>query len=333
MIDKIQGPVLLAGDIGGTKTNLALFRRGRDRPEQVNFESFPSSEYSALEDILEAFVKKIKVDVNSACFGIAGPVTNGRAVTTNLPWVVDEDAIIHRFKWEKVKVINDLTATALAIPSLRDTELEVLNEAVPLENEPIGLLAPGTGLGVSLVIQPQGEFIPIASEGGHADFAPQNRRQFRLMEYFAGKYGHVSLERIVSGPGILAIYNWLRSESPEKESQWMKEALEDEESPELVTRAAIEKEDPLCLDVLDLFASIFGACAGNLALTGFTRGGVYLGGGVTPKILPILKRGSFLEGYVSKGRFREALMKIPVYVILNDQAALLGAARVAEEGL
>ncbi len=329
----IKGTALLAGDIGGTKTNLALFRRAKDRPEQVRFQSFPSSEYSSLEEILEKFSAELDVEVDSACFGVAGPVTNGTAVVTNLPWVVSEDTIIQRFQWKEVKVINDLTATALAIPVLRDDELEVLNEAEPLENEPIGLLAPGTGLGISLIIRPDGKFIPIPSEGGHVDFAAQDRRQFRLMEYFSGKYGHVSLERIVSGPGILDMYKWLKSESPEKESERVRERLEVEESPKIITEGALESEDPLCLEVLDLFASIFGACAGNLALTGFTRGGVYLGGGVTPKILPILKKGLFLEGYSAKGRFKEALEKIPVYVILNDQAALLGAAHWADENI
>jgi glucokinase len=324
-----NGGMILAGDIGGTKTNLALYEKGTSRPEEVLLESFPSENSACLEDILEEFMKERKTDISAACFGIAGPVTKGRVKTTNLPWEISEEAISERFKWEKVSLINDLTATALAIPLLRSDELEEINPGTPMEEEPIGLLAPGTGLGISLVVRKGGQFTPLASEGGHADFAPLNRRQYNLFEFFSQMYGHVSIERIVSGPGIFDIYRWLRSEDPAREAHRVSEALKEEDPPKVITDAAINHGDPLSVEALEMFVSIFGACAGNLALTGFTRGGVFLGGGITPKVLPAIKNGPFVESYCAKGRFEEALKAIPVWAVLNDHAALLGAANYA----
>lgn len=324
---------LLAGDIGGTKTNLALYTPDAYRPEQTELVSFTSADHDSLEDIIDRFLRDRKVMVTAACFGIAGPVTGGKVKTTNLQWEISEDAIAKRFQFSRVSLINDLAATALSIPTLREDEIEIINRATPMDEAPIGLLAPGTGLGISLVFRKGGIFSPIDSEGGHVDFAPINAEQFDLLEFFSKIYGHVSIERIVSGPGIFDIYRWLRSNDPQREAPRVAERLAKEDPPKVITDSALSENDPLSLEAVNMFISIFGQCAGNLALTGFTRGGIYLGGGISPKALPMLKSAQFLESYWDKGRFKPVLQSIPVWVILNDQAALIGAANYAMKSL
>ncbi len=331
MPDSRDKTVVLAGDIGGTKTHLGLFYQGKRRPLLKVMETYASQEAPNLEYIIEGFLKRHEVAIFVACFGIAGPVINGRCKTTNLPWDVSEAQVKRRFKWKDVRLINDLTAMAHAIPFLNSRESLSLNKAKARKGGNLALLAPGTGLGESLLIFQKGRYIPIPSEGGHADFSPNNDQEVRLWQYLHARYGHVSIERVLSGPGLFNIYSWLKDSGQYKEPEWLAGDIREMDPSMIITQAAMNKDQPLCVATLDMFVSILGAVAGNLALTGMTTGGVYLGGGIPLKILPKLGEGIFLKSFTNKGRFKGLLEKIPVRVILNDRAAQLGAASCAFE--
>jgi len=329
-MDTSNQRIALAGDIGGTKTNLGLFVAGEDRPEMLLMESYPSNSAAGLSELVSRFLEAHPRSISSACFGIAGPVIDGVCKATNLPWETSEAEIKQKFDWEKVRLINDLTATAHAVPLLQEHELHTLN-AMRAEPGNIGVIAPGTGLGISLLMLVGGKREPSASEGGHADFAPKNEDEVDLWRYLRYIHGHVSVERLVSGPGIFAIYSWLKQRDRYSEPAWFVEKMKLNDPPAVISEAAlVEKLEP-CIKTLELFVSILGAVAGNLALTGMTGGGIYIGGGIVPRILPIVKKTDFMKAFTDKGRFRELLSKIPVHVILNDHAALLGAAWSALE--
>jgi glucokinase len=324
-------PLVLAGDIGGTKTNLGLFRMGKKRPVPKVIETHPSRESPNLALIVEKFLGRHQVSVATACFGVAGPVKNGRCKTTNLAWDVSEKKLKNRFGWDNVRLINDLTATAYAVPLLTGRELFSLNQGKRSRGESMGLIAPGTGLGMALLAWKDGNYVPVPSEGGHSDFAPQNEVEIALWNYLHVRLGHVSVERVLSGPGLFIIYCWLKFTGQGSEPAWLAEKMNEDDPSKVITEAALVEKEPLCVKTLDLFVSILGAAAGNLALTGLTRGGMYLGGGIAPKILPKLQGGLFMKTFVDKGRFEGLLHEIPVRVILNDKAALLGAAYRALE--
>ena len=326
MNDLDDRTLVLAGDIGGTKTNLGLFVRGKRRPLPKVIESYSSSKAANLENIIKRFLERHHVSIANACFGIAGPVVNGRCKTTNLPWIVSEARIKKRFKWEHVRLINDLMATAHAIPLLHRNEVLALNRIKTRKGQNIGLIAPGTGLGESLLVFQNGQYIPISSEGGHADFSPNSEAEIKLWRYVHKRFGHVSIERVLSGPGLLNIYSWMKDSGQYKEPVWLVRKIKEMEPARVITEAAMNEKNPLCIAALNMFVSVLGAVSGNLALTGMTTGGVYLGGGIPPKVLPVLKKGIFMKAFTDKGRFRNYLEKIPVKVILNDKAALLGAA-------
>jgi glucokinase len=322
-------PLVLAGDIGGTKTKLGLFRRGKRRPLLKALETYPSREAPHLEDLVERFLDKHRASVTSGCFGIAGPVTKGRVKTTNLPWDVSELRMKDRFKWSNVTLINDLTATAQAIPLLSGQEVLALNKARARKGLNLALVAPGTGLGEALLIFRDGEYSPISSEGGHADFAPNSDVEMELWRHLHNRYGHVSIERVLSGPGLVNIYAWLKESGQYREPEWLARKMREMDPAAAISRTALVEKHLLCVESLNMFVSILGSVAGNLALTAMTTGGVYLGGGIPPKILPKLEEPIFMKAFTNKGRFKEFLERIPVRVILNDEAALLGAARCA----
>ena len=319
----------LAGDIGGTKTNMGLFSMGGDRPILNVFESYSSRQEVNLEEIIQKFISKHTDSVSSACFGIAGPVYHGRCKMTNLSWDVSEERIKNRFKWTHVSLINDLEATAYAIPILNSKDVLSLNGARLRKGKNIALIAPGTGLGEALLIFHKGNYFPVPSEGGHADFAPGSEFEAELWQCLRKRFGHVSVERVLSGSGLLNIYSWLKCYEKHMEPSWLTREIKKNDPAMVISKAALSGKDWLCLKALNVFVSILGAVSGNLALTGMTTGGVYLGGGIPPKILPVLEKGRFMESFISKGRFRAVLEKIPVRVILNDKAALLGAAQQA----
>ncbi len=328
-----NGDLVLAGDIGGTKTNLGLFQMGKMRPTSKVIESYSSRDAPNLEQIVSRFLDKHKVAITSTCLGVAGPVQGGRSKTTNLPWTISEHSIRRNFRWDLVRLINDLTATAYAIPLLTNRELHALNKARARKGQNLALIAPGTGLGMALLIWVENRYIPVASEGGHADFGPNDLMEAELWEYLYERLGHVSMERVLSGSGLFNIYSWLRDSGRYQEPAWLARTIKEMDPARAISEAAMDRKEPVCEEALDIFVSIFGAVAGNLALTGMTTGGVYLGGGISPKILPKLKEETFMEAFTRKGRFKDLLEKIPVRVILNDKAALLGAAYGAFEML
>ncbi len=328
-MSKPENPIILAGDIGGTHTRLGLFTAGGRRPHSRTEKTFPSRESSGLEEIIERFLANHRDDIMGACFGIAGPVENNRTKATNLPWEVVGSKIRERFGFEHVRLINDVAATIRAVPLMTSKELFVLNKGRNIKEGAVGLVAPGTGLGEALMVWVDGRVVAMPTEGGHADFAPTNEREIDLWRHLKKRFGHVSIERVVSGPGLFHMYLWLKERSGYEEPEWLSSALEESDPPEVISNAGLEGKDPLCSDVLALFVSILGRVCGNLALTGLTLGGLYLGGGIPPRILPALKQSAFMKAFTDKGRFRDLLSKIPVRVILNDKAALLGAADCA----
>jgi glucokinase len=329
---KAKNPVkarVLAGDIGGTKTTLGVFVAGKQRPVAAGVERFASGESPDLETIVERFLEKHPAVIRHACFGVAGPVVRGKSKTTNLPWEISEGALKKRFKWAHVRLLNDLTATAEAVPLLTTRERVALNEVRASKNQNLALVAPGTGLGQALLVFHNRHYVPVSSEGGHVDFAPANEAEIRLWRYLRDRFGHVSVERVLSGPGLVHIYAWLRDQEGYREPGRLQERMGEEDPAKVITETALNEGVPLCREALQVFVSVLGRTAGNLALTGTATGGVYLGGGIPPKILPALQGERFKKAFVDKGRFEGYLKRIPLRVILNDRAALLGAAKVA----
>lgn len=319
-------PSILAGDIGGTKTNLGLFTVGKDGPVLQTLQTFSSQDFSNLEELIAQFLNNKKCTVNKSCFGVAGPVMNGKTKTTNLPWTLSEQAIQDRFQFDTVILINDLVATALSIPVLPEKDLVSLNEVATVAGQNRALIAPGTGLGVSLIPYIENRYVPLDSEGGHVDFAPGSEEQIQLLLYLKKKYAHVSYERLLSGSGLVNIYGWLKEKNFSIEPEWLSEQFKTGDPAQIISENGMNRKDKQCEKALDLFVSILGSVAGNLALTGMATGGVYIGGGIAPKILDRLRDGKFLQAFVGKSRYRGLLEQVPVKVIINDKAALLGAA-------
>ncbi len=327
--------MILAGDIGGTKTNVAFFEtKGESVGEVKSQQSFPSGKYDSLNAILKEFVSAHAVEnLTHACFGIAGPVIDGRSETPNLAWVVESKSLAAQLGIERVKLINDLEATAAGIEALTPDKLHTLNEG---DSSVVGnraLIAAGTGLGMAgIILRDNGRYQPLASEGGHSDFAPRNETEIDLYKYLAEKFGgHVSYERALSGPGLFNVYSFLRDKKIAEEPEWLRAEIDAPggNKTAAVSSAALANKSELAVKALDMFASIYGAMAGNLALMMVATGGLYLGGGIAPKIIDKLKDGTFMRAFKDKGRFNSFNAKVPVHVILDDKTALYGAARSA----
>ncbi len=324
--------MIIAGDIGGTKTNVALFASegaGVGRP--VVQQSFPSGRYDSLEDILREFVAAQKPDrITHACFGVAGPVVRGRAEGTNLAWTMSEETIADSLGLPRVLLINDLEATAHGIGELSPEQLYTLNEGEGERQGHRGLIAAGTGLGMAAIYFDGARYHPMPSEGGHIDFAPRDRREFEMLEYLREKIGgRVSYERVLSGMGLFNIYSFLRDRGHFEEPAWLAEEIRAGDDAAAISRAALAGRSPLAETALQIFVEIYGAMAGNLALLLKSVGGLYVGGGIAPKIMAKLKDGTFMRHYVDKGRMSGLVQSIPVRVILDDKTALYGAARHA----
>ena len=321
--------MLLAGDIGGTKTNLAVFAPDIGSAAPLAEASFPSGQYASLEAVVGDFLKQVHVPIEHACFGVAGPVSEGQATITNLPWMLDERSLAETFHWSSVRLLNDLEATAYAIPNLQPHDLATLNTGTPVAHGALAVIAPGTGLGEAFLVWDGARYQAYPSEGGHADFAPTSPFELDLLRYLLGQFGHVSYERVCSGRGLPNIYAYLRDTAFAAESPWVVEQLAAaSDLAPVIVGAALHAEHPcgLCVATLDAFVGILGAQAGNLALTLLATGGVYLGGGIPPRILPVLESGRFMQAFLHKGRFGALLAQVPVHVIRNPKAALLGAA-------
>lgn len=320
--------MLLAGDIGGTKTNLAIIDPAGGVGKTVAEATFPSGRYPSLESIVQQFLNQTGIEVHRASFGVAGPVVGGRATITNLPWVMDEHNLQRAFDLEAVYLLNDLVSIAYAVPHLEGRDLHVLNEGRPEPGGAIAVLAPGTGLGEAFLTWEGTRFSAHPSEGGHADFAPTNKLQIKLLRYLHDRFDHVSYERICSGMGLPNIYRFFKDTGAYEEPDWLAErlALASDPTPVIVTAAFDEERPcPLCQATLEMFVAILGAEAGNLALKVLSTGGVYLAGGIPPRILPALEKESFMDAFLRKGRLSHLLAPMPVRVVLNSRAALLGA--------
>lgn len=324
---------ILAGDIGGTKTRLGLYTDTRPHPDLWAEKTYASGKASDLKDILADFLDQHNQTIHKACLGIAGPVDGGRARVTNLPWEIAETELRTRFKIKNVRLLNDLSAVAHAIPRLENTDWIYLNRGKRRLHDPVGIIAPGTGLGIALLVRQKGDHIVLPSEGGHTDFAPTTKEQCSLWQYLNRQFGHVSIERLISGSGIFHIYSWLRDSRGEVEPDWLAEKLPVGDPAKVITDAALARNDPICTETLEIFVTVLGAAAGNLALLGLTRGGIYIGGGIAPHILDLLQNGLFMSNFIAKGRFSKLLENIPVRVILNTKLPMFGAAVYASEYL
>ena len=318
--------VLLAGDIGGTNTRLALYSWDGDARRPIIERDFRSIDYAGLEEVVCAFLRAEGLSATAACFDVAGPVLDGRARLTNLPWVIEEGRLARELGIRQVALLNDLKAIAYAVPRLDDGELHTINPGRPTARGAIAIVAPGTGLGEAFLIWGGTRYIACASEGGHADFAPSDPVENEIWGYLQRRYGHVSCERVCSGSGIPNIYDSLRdlghgTESPTFAAQL---AVEHDRTP-LIMHAGIEGIDPLCMKTLEIFTTALGAEAGNLAVRVLATGGVYLAGGIPPRIVPQLSDGRFMQAFVTKGRLSDLLRDVPVKVVVTN-AALLGAA-------
>ncbi|HEY2933050.1 MAG TPA: glucokinase [Acidobacteriota bacterium] len=320
--------MILAGDIGGTKVNLGFFDQHGAELKLLAATTFSAHRYSCLEDVVRDFVSQPRRPVTHACFAVAGPVREGRSHTTNLPWEIDSGSLKEVLQLPKVDLINDLEATAYGIALLGPESLLCLNPGKQVPGNRV-VIAAGTGLGEGTLYWNGNEHVPSPSEGGHTEFGPRNDLEIELLHYLLKKFDHVSYERVVSGPGLRTIYEFLRDTGQGKEPSWLAEEMEDGDVTASVSRAALEGKSQLAVDALDLFASIYGAEAGNLALKCLALGGVYVGGGIAPKIQKKLIDGSFMNAFADKGRFRELMQTIPVQVILDEKTALKGAARRA----
>lgn len=321
--------MFLAGDIGGTKTNLACFGVEGKHLSSVAAGSFSSREHASLDEIVRQFMSVHHLRVKHACFGIAGPVRHGRCEAMNLAWVVDARQLAGELGIATVTLINDLEANAYGIAALEPKDFVVLNEGAPDGQGNAAVIAAGTGLGEAGLYWDGKQHRAFACEGGHADFAPRNALEIDLLRYLLTQFGHVSYERVLSGPGLYNIYKFLRDTGRGEEPVWLSEEMRQHDPSAAISRAALEGSCVLCVQALHLFVALYGAKAGNLALTIMAAGGVFVGGGIAPKIIEKLTDGTFMAAFTAKGRMKPVLEAMPVRVILNDKTALLGAARCA----
>jgi len=321
--------MILAGDIGGTHSRLAFFDVSNGAFRLVSASVFPSRDYRGLDEIVSQFLKASRLHPDAACFGVAGPVRNGRVEASNLPWIVESKRLASEFNLDRTVLINDLEASAWGIATLEAKDLVPLSPGKAKAGENQAVIAAGTGLGEAGMYWDGSDYRILACEGGHADFAPRSELEMELLRYLAARYGHVSYERVLSGPGLVNLFHFLRDTGRGTEPSSLSEEMRSGDPAAAISRAAIEGRCGLCEQALDLFVSVYGAEAGNLALKLMATGGVYIGGGIAPQILPKLSEPRFLESFRSKGRMQPLLEGIPVCVITNDTIALRGAARCA----
>jgi glucokinase len=328
--------MILAGDVGGTKVHLALYNFAGGRLGLVREYKFPSGDYAMLDHVVKAFLAQAgetKEEIVAACFGCPGPVRDGRLKLTNLPWTLDERELKKSVGIEHIFLINDLEANGYGIPELAPEKVFTLHRGDPGAVGHRGLVSAGTGLGEALLIwdAKTQRHRPLPSEGGHCDFAPRNEREIALLNYLRRTLnGRVSFERVVSGIGIKNVYAFLRDDQKMDEPAWLRERMESEDPNAVIGQCGEDGSSEICFETLQMFVAAFGAEAGNLALKVLSEGGMYLGGGIAPKILKTMENGEFMRAFLDKGRLSPVLEPMPVRVILDDSCALLGAAAFAE---
>lgn len=326
--------MILAGDVGGTKVHLALYDFQHGSLVHLQDKRFPAQEHDGLQEIVRKFLKECpEGEINAACFGVPGPVRQGRLKLTNLPWTLDSQQLSSNLEIQHVFLINDLEANGYGVAELNAEQLYTLNEG---DRGAVGnraLVSAGTGLGEGVMVWDGRRHVPMASEGGHCDFAARNELEVELLQYLMKKLkGRVSFERVVSGQGIQNIYEFLRDVKKMEESPELKERIQNEEDPNAVIGELGDSgENELCARTLELFVSAYGAEAGNMALKVLAVGGMFIGGGIAPKILKTMRSGAFMKGFTDKGRLSDLLVKAPVHVILESRCALMGAAAYAEQ--
>ena len=326
--------MILAGDIGGTNTRMAFFENVSGKLVLAIERDYVSRDHEGLDEIVSQFVSDVGVTVDAACFGVAGPVLGGRVSTPNLAWLVDAAALTTLVNNKTVWLINDLEAHAHSLAALVPEDFMQLNPQatnVALSpNNAAALIAPGTGLGEAGLLWNGTRHVPFASEGGHADFAPRTELEMEMLRYFLTKFKRVSYERVLAGPGVVNVYNFLRDTHKEPEPDWLREELSQApDAARVITNNALAGKAAICERVLEIFVTVLGAEAGNLALRFMATGGVFLGGGIPPKILPRILDSGFMDAFLSKGRLSRMLEPIPVNVVMNGKSGLIGAARCA----
>src|SRR5271170_1540721 len=329
--------MILAGDVGGTKVHLALYDFANGRLHPIRDQKFPAHEFGSLDDVVHKFLAgdgpnaTQGADILAACFGCPGPVRDGRLKLTNLPWMLDTRDLVKSLSIPHISLINDLEANGFGIPELAPDKIFTLHAGNPEADGHAGLMAAGTGLGEALLIWNGTKHRPIPSEGGHSDFAARSNREIALLEHLRSTLkGRVSWERVVSGLGIKNVYAFLRDVEKISEPGWLHDRMVAEDPNVVISQCAEDGSSSLCFETMKMFCGAYGAESGNIALKVLATGGMYLGGGIAPKILKTLRNGTFMQAFLDKGRLSPLLESIPVRVILDDTCALLGAAAFAE---
>lgn len=333
--------MILAGDIGGTSTRLALVQPAGGKVSVVVQAKYKSREHQGLDEIVEAFVTEQQQaghteQIEHAAFGIAGPIRGGKVHTPNLPWIVDAAQLAAELNVADVHLLNDLEANANGIPVLQPVDFVTLNAGKPDLQGNAAIISAGTGLGEAGIAFDGKQLHPFPCEGGHSDFAPRNELEAEILLHLRDKFrdvshGHVSYERVLSGPGLVNIYEFLLATGRGQESPEIAAAMKTSDPAATISRAALAGSCPVCIQAMDMFVSFYGAEAGNIALTMLATRAVYIGGGIAPKIIAKLKGPQFLEAFQAKGRMRPLMTSIPIHVIMNEYTALLGAARYAAQ--
>jgi len=323
-------PLILSGDIGGTKTHLAVFTMKGDDLVPVFERTYRSRDFAGLPAVLSAMLEERPMEVAAATFGIAGPIVGYKSKLTNLGWDVDGQEVADCLKLKHVGLLNDLEAMAYGTLRLHDDERVVLQKGKRQERRTIAVIAAGTGLGEAGLLWDGRRYIAIPTEGGHTDFGPRNELEIELLRFLLGRHKRVSYERIVCGPGLKSTYEFFRLRSGVPEPEWLTAELTTGDPAAAISRAGLSGRDAACREALELFVSLYGAETGNLALKMLATGGVFVGGGIAPKVLPVIQQGSFLHSFVFKGRYQPLLEQMPVEVVLNEKAALIGAAHYAQ---
>jgi glucokinase len=325
--------MILAGDVGGTSTRLAAFELTGGKLHAIVEQTYKGADYASLDAIVAQFVATHALRPTHACCGISGPVHDGTARTTNLPWVIEASSLAKQLHLPSFMLINDLEANAWGVAALGPEDIETLNAGEPGVSGNAAVIAAGTGLGEAGLYWDGAHHRPFACEGGHGDFAPRTALEIELLQYLGGKFGHVSYERLVSGQGLCNIYAFLCQTPGRTEIPEVAEAMRHQDLAAAISQAALSRRSPVCIEALDTMVSIYGAEAGNVALKFMAYGGLYVGGGIAPKIVAKLRDGTFMRAYLAKGRMQRIVAAMPVHVIMNPNTALLGAARCASRHL